>query len=650
MRLSRLGQLPLRSPRGFPDTVPQGGAGSTSGGWLPDRPKHLRALAATAAVVGGLLGAGTSGLRGEETPTLGLGVPSDAIFFAHARVTDRWDPLRKGLSDLGEALARARLVDEILRAIVEPSFGDEERDAVETEVRLWKDILGRIEWGELFAREVAFALRFDFPRYDLLALFRVSPGRRLAVMNGLQGALESLSAVGDDLEVQRGEIDGVQRVVVRSVSQPEAELCLGGLEDVVAISTSSRLIRLSLQMLQGRSSGTALLVDPDYRGRPLELASEQDFQILVRPSLYFEQLRALRSALAEESGDSPTALAATQIVQQLDAVVGALDVVDWAGLAGRFGGGALRGRAEIVLTPDANQRTIYPAFGTFPPLEAADRRMPRNARVFLAWSGLDLLELWNGVREGMSPEALGLGDLVGRLAAWLEVSPLGESVVSVLKQLRGRVLLWARPAPIASSGDRGRDDVVLRAEVREEETTARSLQACARRLEERGVPGEVERGPDGVRFTLDFLPGRGARVLVGLRGKQLVLASSPSALERAKPSGGDAPAPEGLAGLGLSTDGPVLWLSYAEFEAVLPWVRGALETSARLLGRGAGRGDDADRPSSPGVLERLAEAVDALRFLGRCGFRMERVRSGCRGSWALEFREGTSGTAPRKAF
>ena len=43
---------------------------------------------------------------------------------------------------------------------------------------IMRGILGAIEWKRLFAREVAVGMRFDFPRYELITLFRVDPEAR----------------------------------------------------------------------------------------------------------------------------------------------------------------------------------------------------------------------------------------------------------------------------------------------------------------------------------------------------------------------------------------------------------------------------------------------------------------------------------------
>ena len=203
-------------------------------------------------------------LRSEESATpLALGIPRDCLFYMHARASERWRSLSRGIESVTDAALQSGLVDEALKGLLRPSLDDPDAETLTEEVKSWRDILGAIEWGRLMARETAIGMRFEFPRYDLLILFRVDPGKRAELSKRIEYALEAIAGLGDDLEVLRRASGGIESLVVRSRIEPNAELCLGGSSDVIALSTSSRLLRQSVQLLEERSRGWAIAIDED---------------------------------------------------------------------------------------------------------------------------------------------------------------------------------------------------------------------------------------------------------------------------------------------------------------------------------------------------------------------------------------------------
>ncbi|MBI4583510.1 MAG: hypothetical protein HY717_05770 [Planctomycetes bacterium] len=459
-------------------------------------------------------------------PPLGWGIPADCLVYFHFQETPRWRQLRPRWQGIFKALEDGSFWDGLVESAMEVGLNPKEREARKKEIESWGELLAAVEWSRLLEREVALGVRSEISRdlTEVLALFRVAPEERARLSSQLQAALEGLAAVRPEFEIVKSERDGGTFYLLSSAKERVVQLCLGSRDDVIAIGTSARLMRWSMQLLDEKASGRGIVFEPDYdqaMGALLDSgAAERDFELLVRPPIYFNQLREVAKVLRPEELKDEEAEAAVR--EQVERRIKALDLIEWAGLAGSFDGQSIQARFQILLAREAEARGFYKAFGLQPPLEDLSRLVPKEAGSFFLWSGLDWAQLFKAL-SGLLPE-----EEPGAKAK--RRSQLQKKVLELAQLLEGRMALFTLPGtpPAIESA------ALLK--LRDQEGAASKLEEAVGAI--RAVlPGnrwrsEMEDSGRGPAWTLR--EGDRAALVLARRAGELVAGTSAAAVEKAR--------------------------------------------------------------------------------------------------------------------
>ncbi len=461
-----------------------------------------------------------------EAPPLGWGIPADCLLYFHFQESPRWRQLEPHLQGIFKALKDGRFWDGLVESAMDAGLKPKEREALKKEIQSWGELLAAVEWSRLFEKEAALGVRSEISRdlTEVLALFRVAPDERARLSSQLQSALEGLAALRPELEIVKSEQDGGTFYLLSSAKESSVQLCLGSRDDVIAIGTSARLLRWSIQLLDEKSSGRGIVFEPDYDQAIGALlgggAAERGFELLVRPPVYFNQLREASRILRPDELKDEEAEAVLR--EQVERRIKALDLIEWAGLAGSFDGQSIQARFQMRLTREAGSRGFYPAFGLQPPLEELSRLVPQEAGSFFLWSGLDWAQLFKAhsrILPEEEPGAKGQG------------SPQHEKKILELAQLlEGRMAFFTFPGapPAAESA------ALLK--VRDQERAASKLEEAVGAIRT-VLPGnrwrsEMEDSGRGPTWTLR--EGDRTALVLARRAGELVAGTSAAAVEKAR--------------------------------------------------------------------------------------------------------------------
>ncbi len=476
----------------------------------------------------------------QPTPHLGLGAPPDCVLYVRGVRSPSWRAVGDRFGGLIDALGDARLPERVVHSLLAPpadagEAGEEQlrelRERARGEARAWLAVIGTIEWRTLLDREFVIALRSQFPRIDVLALFRVEPDARPRLSRQLTGLLEEIAARGDDLEMVQTVREGIPTVVVQSARDADAQICLGGSPDVLAVSTSTKLMRHSLNLLASKGVGNGLVIDEAYDELiatlpPPAVKGTEFLEALVRPGIHFEQVDALLRFVtsSEDVSDARFAEVFGVAVDRLRSFRDSFDVVEGAAfrVAATEDGGELVGRLAVTLRENHAERELGKVFHGRP-LDPVDRLVPAEAESFLAFSGLDVSALLS-----RGPRLIESGVIQREaLAAWWKTfgERLDESGRRALvAKLRGDVVLLAtgsgdaallaslsdakEAAPIAAAQKTG-DDLSLAVEDDQLVLHARATELARSAVARRRGEGAAGVDPRAAARWLDVPGDRG---------------------------------------------------------------------------------------------------------------------------------------------
>ena len=195
-------------------------------------------------------------------------VPADVSWYLHVdlRSSDSDDgTLSEGVASLatGELAAqfvslRSRLTGVKFVESFDSELHSELSEERQKERTYWRALLEEPAWWQLFAREFIIAGRVEFGegRRAWLGAFRVEASERKGILDAFRELLFALASVIPQAEILEATATGADRsLCLYSDLNPGAEFCVGGSGETVLITTSRFLLRQSLQLRSGTSSG-----------------------------------------------------------------------------------------------------------------------------------------------------------------------------------------------------------------------------------------------------------------------------------------------------------------------------------------------------------------------------------------------------------
>ncbi len=217
-------------------------------------------------VVAGILFVAASGLplRAESVP-LSWAVPSDALIFLRCESSPNDGFAQVHLKRLRQALAASGALDAYIHELAAMLPADE-RSQFAGEAVHWKKILAAVDWWGLLSREIVFAARVAADgRFEMILLSRVGADERDRQLMALRAILYGMSAIGEDLEFEIGDRDGAPTTLLYSRADYGEQLAISGMDDVIAVSSSSSLVRRSFSLLRGRARDPGFVHSDRYR-------------------------------------------------------------------------------------------------------------------------------------------------------------------------------------------------------------------------------------------------------------------------------------------------------------------------------------------------------------------------------------------------
>lgn len=567
-------------------------------------------------------------LASEATPSLGLGIPESCLGYLHVAGEGSWGRLGSGLDSVGEKLAGGSLPGLLLESILSTRFPAEEEDVLREEAENFEELLEAFPWGRLLGSEVALGLRFEYPRFDLLGLFRMAPADRARAAELLQEILESLAALDRDYQIEERSADGRLSLVIRSRAQPQVELCVGARGDVLLVSTSGGLLRHSLQLLEGSSRGRSFPLS-EASARLPAVPSGRRIQYYLEPTRYFEELRRVVEVLEGENPDGPTAISAARLRHQLLHVIRTLDLVDWLGGSIQVNEKNLRGDLRIRGTARADASSLIGAFSRGKP---AAGLLPPETKSFGRIGGIRFRTLIRELLEIASGDESEYRQVAEAFEATRKDRPDLGQALGLLETLEGPWIFHPR-----AGGS------VLRTRLTDREATAKSLESLAEALKPLPLYGWRKKEVEGVEVhTVNCPLVSGGTLHLALREDELLVFSGESdPLPAPIPAEGVRPS-ELLKAMGLEGDGPATVLELA------PWRERIARTlsQAAFLGAWLGSEESGEARDSARILAGVGQLVRELEFLDRLGLVLRPADGGLEGSWILEL--GSTDTPARK--
>ena len=484
-----------------------------------------------------------------KTPHLGLGVPADCIAYLHLKPSSGWSAFGKDVKTLFSEVTAEGLVSWLLDMFpvaaenqLDEKAQKDRADSVRGEVAHWVDVFASVEWRRLISNECAVGLRYEFLDTELVALFRVDPADRAQLSGQLTRVLEEIAARGGDFEMLDSTRLGIATVVVQSRTDPRAQICVGGLADVVAVATSSTLLRQSLRLLAGEAHSTPMVLGAPYeRILNKDDKAQRDFELFVRPAKYFdnlrEELKAIEDAIADvDETELPETIKIARVRGRR--MVNGLDLVDGVSLRASLAGNKILSHFALQLR-ERNDKADGSSAAHLGDSLFPDRTLAKRgsfARIgaagVLAWTGFEYRSLVSGISEIFGGDKIE-GDLQGELLGLFD----------------GEVFLAGRTTETPP---------VLFVEIRDAKEATATLKKAIGRVE--ANPGElpfVHRvreldSADGFRVAFSFADGKKEELQLGVQDN-FVFLTEPGQVEfavaaaRARASGADAP--EGLHGV-----------------------------------------------------------------------------------------------------
>ncbi len=630
---------------------------------------------------------------GAAEVSLGRGIPSDSFFYLRRQASPELGFVAPDLDRAAKACREGLLADDSLQLL----FDLLGQTVARSEAVQWRKVLEGIEWEKLLGREWAFGARFEISildnrsldstsRLDWIALFRVDPSERDRVLRGLRNLVRHCTTLEEKADTELGgkitfeavdaERDGVPLTLL-TTQQGESRLCVGGQGDVIAAASSAWGMRRSFQLLTGKGSGLGLVESEDCSRLMQGLPASESGELVFRPGLIFEQLRAVARAVGEAPVRSQKASRdVEEVVRVLNGIVDTLDVVRGVAVSETVNGRRLVETLKIELQEDASKRLLYPAFFGRPPLGDLSRMVPRGVSGFAATSGIDLLRLHAGLLEAMKkvlPDGRLLADEYHRLQdrAGLDVEQ------DILGLLDGRAVLLAFP-PAGSSvpkegtekkdgagekrtggaegAGRGDDRVILltlkepaRTEARLDEWAEKhgdglkALGMSLSKVEVPGVPGNFR------RMELPFPPG--LEVTFGVSGDRFCAGTSRERLREAlRVSKGEVESileDPSYRTLELSPEGDPGLVGFRDLRDLSREVQAGLKMAGAVAAMIPEDPEHSSWRRLLGLAPRLERVVSALGFADLGGGWLSREGKGYRGKFVVTLRP--SGEAPPAA-
>lgn len=462
----------------------------------------------------------------QQPVPLACGVPDDVHFFVHGLTSPTPDPAMARFDCAMRMLVDSGIHEDVID-LATIDLGARQREEVRGMIRHVCNLIGRVDWPLLVEREMVIAYRMSMPMPEYMAIFRVPTDRVAGQLSGLK---EMLGGLAEMLGLPPDSVREVERqsgtMTVLAVQGSPLELAAGAVGDTLVMSTSTRMTAASMRLLAQGDGARSMATSEQFKTSLAQLPPPTEDAVYVDVHGLMDFCRqVMKTALLGMGGQGERANWSREIIGLATAMIDEFDVVDHVLATTRSDGTTTTATSVVQLVPDFNSTGLARVVAGQQPWTDWYKRVPADATGFGFDPGIDYAALFDLVvarlresepiaaelgRQQRVLDALrdGLGHISGEMA-WVSFPTAGPEGCTIGETVA--ILRLEKPDAIAA-------------------LLPQWLGSASQFLAGRGQRMTVTTR-DGVhRIDLAAFPWM--HPTLGVRGDELVLASSPAALAK----------------------------------------------------------------------------------------------------------------------
>ncbi|MBI1852538.1 MAG: hypothetical protein HYR85_19520 [Planctomycetes bacterium] len=489
---------------------------------------EMKRFAARALVMLVCLLAVCAAVRADEGASLLQAVPPDVHFVAHTRRSKTPDPasvrMQKAWKLLVESGVHRDLID---LCVLDLPQGP--REMIVGKIDQALALLSKVDWALLGSDESLFTFKMGIPLPEYLMLFRVPKDRMASQLAGMKEMLSGFAAMLPMASVRDVQL-APGNTTILSVQGFPMQLVFSGVGDVLIISTSSQLASSAMTRLSNGGEGS-LAKNERFQAslKSLPAPTEGVSFVDVDGLLGFMSQAMSLAQMGMQGGGDGNAIA-LDMIHLITVVLGEFNRVDQVISTVASDGTSTTATTLVQMLPSYSGSKLSKVFAEQKPWDAWQKRVPADATGFSFDSGLDPTALYDlllsCVKEGLRDPSGLLGKWDGIQAQW------GVNVRDVLSAFSGECAVIEFPQAGPDGCAVGEAVCLLRLEKPDvvAEQVKRLLDAAVAFVRGRGQKIEINSTGGLYRISIDAFPW--IRPVVGVKGSDFVIATSPAALDK----------------------------------------------------------------------------------------------------------------------
>ena len=215
--------------------------------------------------------------------TLGRYIPGNVWLYIHTVDNQERAWLDAEWAEVWQAL-RESGIDRDIMFLVSSALSGEDHVQAEATLRKWTVLLEKVRWGDICAREFAFAERLAEgsvgPEY--VALMRGRPDTARGNMAGLLSIFKEIASLSEDILLSERDLGGVQMWSI-GPHRPETPELVPGLHlfrrgDIIGIGLSFGCEPFSdvIRLMTGKTDGSAVVATPRFKKALAQIKTPED--------------------------------------------------------------------------------------------------------------------------------------------------------------------------------------------------------------------------------------------------------------------------------------------------------------------------------------------------------------------------------------
>lgn len=492
-------------------------------------------------------------------------VPNDAFMAIRAQHDPKRDYQRQYVADIWKTVQDEKLVERV-SAIIANRVKDQKLDDAKAVMEELKAAVAPIDLKSLCdAKEMVFAQQMESPFSFHLALVRLTPEVTASCEQGVKNLFDVIvKHAGDKVSVSSEQVGTASVTTLHLPSGVPYSPTVVRAGDVLLLSSSDRLARRSLAMLQG-SGEVSKFSDPRLVEALKQLPVPEDSLVFFDGRQLFGSLKNVGQFIRDQKGDDPKA---ERLASMMDKIMAEVSIVDYAVTSESTDGQRNCKSSLVKMAADADSTALASALEGGQPFENWEHLVPADAVSFSLSTGANLHPIYERVIAFLHDNVPESVPALERFAAVQE--KLGVNLdEDIFQAFSGEAISITLPGDSATSGHQ--NVVALRCQKPERirELLHKLVDAvqqfpAAKAQQVKLVECKDLDGFEEVSASMLALVGK--RPVIGFHDGWMIVGSEPKAVERVLDAwSGKSPGIDQSAQFqrfGLKIDGPVRSVGY----------------------------------------------------------------------------------------